>query len=269
LLPGLDVVEAADPPDLADVAVHAALHLLRGQAVAQVARAEAQEVRAPGLDVLAALEAQRRQRDLQLHHEAGVGDPAGRIPDAVPAVVLVAGGVVDHQVHLRAERVDEELVGTTLVVEGVEHHADEVVVVGGVAIAQEGADLLRVRILGDEGDQHVLAVFGDIGGGLHVGRGVLGRARLDAEVDLGGLRPEGSSITPSIFASPSTCGMSTAAGRTGREPPSAASAGAAVASRARHRLAARARRAGRGAAIGGFGLMGLDFGARKGGASLN
>ena len=47
----------------------------------------------------------------------------------------LAGDVVVRQVHLHAERVDEELEAASLVVEAVDHDADQIVLVRAVAVA--------------------------------------------------------------------------------------------------------------------------------------
>ncbi len=147
------------------------------------ARIEADHIDAPGLVPLAARETQLVERNRHLHHVARLGDAAGRVPDRVPGRRLAAGDVVVEQVHLHAERVDEELEGPALVVEGVEDDADEVVVPGGVAVREVGADRLWIGVFRLETDVEVTVVVKDQGLGLHRGRLVLRWAGLVAERD--------------------------------------------------------------------------------------
>ena len=67
-------------------------------------------------------EPQGAEGDGQLHLVALGGDAAGRAPDRIPGVILAlaAAHLVAREVHLHAQRVDEELVAAALVVEGVE-----------------------------------------------------------------------------------------------------------------------------------------------------
>ena len=185
--PGSDPREAGEPGLVAQVAVAAAGLRVEPQAAPQVARPDAQGVDAPGLRRGALREAQRREGDRHLDLVAVGGHPAGRVPQGVPRLVLVAGDVVVRQVHLHAQRVDEELEGAALVVEGVEHDAGEVVVEGVVAVAQPGADLVRLGVVG--ADRHVEAVA-------VVGDPHLGRHRRGDVVPRGGLVVEGEGGWP-------------------------------------------------------------------------
>ena len=108
-------------------------------------------------------------------------DLAGRVPDRVPRRALVAIHVVVDQVHLHAERVDEELERAALIVEGVEHDADEIVVERRVAIAQIGANRLRVRIARIERDQELIAVLDEVSRRLDLGRLILARVGFDRQ----------------------------------------------------------------------------------------
>jgi len=83
---------------------------------------------------------------------------------------------------LDAERIHEEFERAPLIVEGVEHHADEVVVERGVAIAQIRADLARIGIACVEGDEELVAVLDEVRDGLDVGPRILARKRLDREL---------------------------------------------------------------------------------------
>ena len=190
VLAGLDAGEPAEFRETAQVAAVVAIADVVRQAVAVVARAETQRVDAPLLHVLAVLEAQRRERDFELDDVAGGVDLAGRVPQAVPRRILVAALLLDDQVHLRAPRVREDFVRAALVVEGVEHQADEIVAPRAVAIAQVRADGRRLRVLGDERDQQVGAVLGQVHRGLDRRRRVFARAGLVGQVELGRLLPK-------------------------------------------------------------------------------
>jgi len=148
--------------ELAEEAVAIAVGRVVGDAVAHVARPGAAELDAPGELAAAAGEADLLERDRDLDGVAVLVDAACRGPDEVERPVLAAGAV--DGVGLHAQRVDAELVGAALVVEGVEEDDDVVVLHEGVdrvAVHQVGADLLRLGIMGAEGDVDVVAVVGD------------------------------------------------------------------------------------------------------------
>ena len=174
LRPGVIALDAGQLRLLAEIAVDAALQAVEADAAALVARIDAQRVDAPGLLAgrRAGSAATRRAPPSRPRSRSSVS-AAGGGPDGVPGIVLAAGDVVLDQVHLHAQRVDEELEGAALVVEGVEHDADEIVLEGAVAVGEAGADRRRLRIVGPEGDVEVLVVVGDPALGAHRRRDVV------------------------------------------------------------------------------------------------
>ncbi len=78
-------------------------------------------------------------------------DATRRGPDRVPVLVLAPRHVILEEIHLDSQRIDEKLEPPSLVIEGVENHADEIIVEGPVAVRQTGPDFFGVVIVGDKG----------------------------------------------------------------------------------------------------------------------
>src|SRR5262249_25677718 len=78
-------------------------------------------------NVLTAFEANALERQTNLHGVAGVGEPAGTVPDPVGRGVLTAGNAVQH-VHLNAARVHHHVVRELTRAERVETETNPVVV---------------------------------------------------------------------------------------------------------------------------------------------
>ncbi|WP_259302777.1 hypothetical protein [Thermomonas sp. S9] len=136
------------------------------------------------LQAAAAREAQGRERNPDLHVVTARGQPPGALPQAIPARILLVGGValVADQVGLHAQRVDDQLVAAAVVVEGVQEHAHPVVVERAVAVAQVGLDARGIGVFGMEGEVQRVAVVADAHAGFHRRRGVV--AGLDVVGDL-------------------------------------------------------------------------------------
>ena len=153
-------------------------------------RLDPDEADAPGLRAAAGREAQRREGNGELDLVAAGGDPAGRVPESIPGGVFAVAAalalgrqVVAEEVHLDSERVDVELEGAPAVEEGVEPHADEVAVVGLVAVGEAGADRFGVGILGGATDIEPLAVVEQPAGSRDRRRRVLAGLGLIGEGD--------------------------------------------------------------------------------------
>ena len=195
---GRDPREARDRRQLADRAVAVALDRLARELQAIAPRLDPREADAPGLRRAAGREAQRGEGDRELDLVAPGGDPAGRVPEGVPGGVLavlaalpLGRQVVAEEVHLDSERIDVELEGAPAVEEGVEPDADEIAVVGLVAVGETGADLLGVRVFGAAADIEPLVVVEQAAGGRDRRRAVLARLGFVGECDDLGLLPDG------------------------------------------------------------------------------
>ena len=128
-------VESLDLLFLAQVAVGAAQPRKQADVVALRPGIAAHPVDAPGLfSATGVLKTKLVEGNRDFDFVAGVRDAARRI-------------------HLHAERVDEELVGSPFVVEGVEHHPDEVVVPGIVPVGEPRPYTQRIRIVALEADE--------------------------------------------------------------------------------------------------------------------
>ena len=117
------------------------------------ARIAAYAVDVPRLRAAGVLKAKLVERDRHLHFVAGVGDAARRVPDRAPGHVVVARHVVVDGIHLHAVGIDEQLVGAPFVVEGVQHHPDEIVVPRVVPVGVPRPNLRRVRVVALERDE--------------------------------------------------------------------------------------------------------------------
>src|SRR5690606_6773515 len=108
--------EALVFPPFALEAVGVARHAVARELVALVAGPVAEQRDAPGVVAAAGGEAQRRERDAHLDLVALVGDPAGALPQAVPAGVLLVAAValVADDVALHAERIGDDLVAAAV-----------------------------------------------------------------------------------------------------------------------------------------------------------
>lgn len=120
-----------------------------------------------------------------------------RVPDRIPGIVFVACGIVLEQVHLDAERIDEELEGAQVIVEWIDDDADKIVIVGTVAVTQPCADLPRLRVLGVEREVKRVGVVGQQHTGADRRRLVLSRSRLELELKHQRIAPRGI-IEPAI-----------------------------------------------------------------------
>src|SRR5205085_3995838 len=98
----------------------------------------AKEMRAPKF-AFACLESQRLERDRDLDVETGLVNDAFRFHQQIDAEVFAAT-FGDNAVALNSERIEEDLKRFALVVEGIEHEADVVVVENVVALRDRGAD---------------------------------------------------------------------------------------------------------------------------------
>ncbi len=139
-----------------------------------------------GIDVR---EAQALERDGHFDGVALGVDLAVGGEDGVPAVVhvIVAALLDPHHVHLDPGGIEEEGEGPALLVEGVEHDEDPVVLHAAVALGDRTADLAGLGVEGPESDVEVLLVEGQVG---HrpLGRdAVLLGGQLDEVLDLEGL----------------------------------------------------------------------------------
>src|SRR5690606_23334363 len=161
-----------------------ARHAVAGELVALVARPVAEQRNAPALLGAAGREAQGGERNAELDRVAVHGQAPGALPQAVPARILLVGEValVADDVALHAQRVGYQLVTTAVVVEGVEEHADPIVVEHRVAVAQVRADLRRVRVERVEGHVQRLRGIAHAHDGPDRRRGVV--AGLDVVRDL-------------------------------------------------------------------------------------
>ena len=148
-----------------------------------------QQVNAPGLFAVDLRKSQLAEWDLHFNDIALVVNPARRIPDRVPRVVLALRNVVVGEVHLHTKRVGEELERAAAVPVGVNHDPDEIVVECRVAVSEEGTNGFGIRIFRVEGDEQALAVLNNVGDGLDTGREVLARARFGIDIDSRGVLP--------------------------------------------------------------------------------
>jgi hypothetical protein len=193
----LHTLEPDDFRGLAEIAVVAAFERVEPDPVALVPGVNADHVDSPGHSVGGAGKTQRGEGQPHLDFVPGLGEAAGGVPDGVPGIVLVAGHLVHGQVHLHPEGVGEELEGPPLVVERVEDQAHEVVLVGGVAIREPGADPVRLGIVGAEGDVKTVHVVGDPDLGADGSGTVLGGSRFVGQLERRGLSP-GALVEPSV-----------------------------------------------------------------------
>ncbi len=195
---GGDPREACDRRQLADRAVPVAVERLARELQAIATRLDPGESDAPDLLPAAGGKAERGERDRELDLVPVGGDPAGRVPDRIPRSVLAVVAapvlglqVVAEEVHLHPERADVELEGAPAVEERVEPHADEVAVVGLVAVGEAGADRFGVGILGVAADIEPRAVVEQAAGGRDRRRAVLAGLGLEGERDDRALLPGG------------------------------------------------------------------------------
>ena len=177
------VRETVELAELADVAALVAVLRVVRDPRPPVARPEAKQVDAPGLIALRAWESELAERDRELDDVAVGRDAACRVPDRVPGRVLGAIHVVLNRVHLHAEWIHEELERAALVVEGVDHDADEVVVPSGVGVAQIGANRPRLRVARVERDEQLIAVLHEVDLRRDLRGLVLARIGFEREID--------------------------------------------------------------------------------------
>jgi phosphatidate cytidylyltransferase len=107
--------------------------------------------------------AQALERNRERRHVAERRDSPARLPHRVEAHVVVLAFGRD-PVRLDAEGVGEEHVRPLPVVEGVEHHGDEVVREDRLAPRHPGAQPRRARGAADEHDVQIDRVVGEVGG---------------------------------------------------------------------------------------------------------
>lgn len=176
--PGVIPWKPAIFEELADVAAVAA-ERLEADAVTLAPRVDAEHVDAPRLLAGGAAEAERRERDGHFDRVALRGDPACRLPDRVPRLVLPPADVVLEEVHLHSERVDEELEAPPLVVERVQDDSDEIVLEGLVAVREVGSDLSGPGVVSAESDIEVIVVVDDEAFRSHGGLDVVAGECLD------------------------------------------------------------------------------------------
>src|SRR5690606_39769943 len=93
---------------MAHQAVAVARYHDAGNLVADVARIVPEGDHAPAAGTVGVAEAQGRERNPDLDLVAAGRDPAGAGPQAVPGRILVVGRVLADQVHLHAQRADED-----------------------------------------------------------------------------------------------------------------------------------------------------------------
>ena len=131
------------------------------------------------------------ERDRHLDLVTGVGDPTRRLPHRVPRVVIVAANVIVDGVDLNSERGAEQLVGSSLIVEGIEDNPHPVVVPSLVSIRIPSANLGRIGIVGPEPEIDMPLVIGNKADGLYRWGDVLARPYLIREFYPGGGFPGG------------------------------------------------------------------------------
>ena len=187
--PGVGALETGGLRDLAKVAAHTPIHGLAGHPDPVAAGIEADRVEAPGQLFATARKSKLVEGNRHFDDVTFFRDATCRGPDRVPGRCLIAAQIVVEQIHLHAERIDEKLEGPSLIVEGVQHDADEVVVEGRVPIDHVGSNGLRIIVVGLESDIDMTAAVGDQTLGLHRRRDVLARAGLILQVDSGSFLP--------------------------------------------------------------------------------
>ena len=114
------------------------------------------EVDPPRLRVARGIEAQRLERDPHFQRPARVALHRAHSGDAVPRFDDLARVIERLLVAHRTLRVDEEQEGVAFVVEGVEHHAEDVAVRRyEVALEPHRDRPLRLRVVVDAGDVEI------------------------------------------------------------------------------------------------------------------
>ena len=179
----LESRESLDRPRIRDAGEVEEPRDRRPEGVFVQAADAAQEVDAPGL-LGAFAEAEGLEGDRHLHLPAPRHPPGADMPDAVPVAVELAPLVEDLPVELGAGRVRLEHVAVPPVVEGVEHHAEDVSGAGreitrqvvhddplGLVVVGEGPDIEELVVVehphfGLEGRRHPLVrvALGEPGG---------------------------------------------------------------------------------------------------------
>ena len=148
------------------------------------ARIYTQYIDAPALLAVPLRESQLTQRNLHFDDVTRVRNLSGGVPDGVPRIVFSLVHVIIGQVHLHTQRIRKELERATRIAIGVQHNADEVIVVRRIAVAQVGANGGWIRILRVKRDVQVVAVFNEVGNGLHTRRNVFAGICFDVNIDL-------------------------------------------------------------------------------------
>ena len=185
--PLIDVLDSVQVSDLGDVDEVDVL-IRRGPTRGLVAAADAaQDVEAPGGRVRR--EVQALERDRQLHRPALRVDRAARPPDAVPLDAQRA--VVLHQaVAPPPGRADLEEERIPVVVEGIDHDGDAVVVGDpGVARHLGRDDLVGLGVPAARGDVERVGVVGEVDVGALARLGALDGLDLDEPLDARRLAP--------------------------------------------------------------------------------
>ena len=134
--------------------------VLRPKRIFVVAGDATVQQNAPGLRI-AGGETQAAKGNRDPHHKAPVGYLSLRIPNRVEREIeILTFG--PERVGLHAQRVGEKGVRAPMIVEGVEHDLDGVVIDDVFAPGKPGANLLRFSIKTDENGIQVLSVVAKV-----------------------------------------------------------------------------------------------------------
>ena len=105
---------------------------------------------------------QRRERDPDLGGPAGLGDVHFGPPPLVPLQIDVLPFVGDQRVVLRPERIDREVERVAVIVEGIEHHLEAVIVEQRIVAPHlAGDDAVTFRVEAGDADIQVRRVQQD------------------------------------------------------------------------------------------------------------
>ncbi len=127
--------------------------------------------------------------DGHLNLIAGCRQPALGEPDSIPRQVISMIDVVVEGIHLNTEGIDNKLISAPLIIEGVEHDPDPVIVPQFIPIGIPGEYSGGIRIETPKGHQDPLLIPGQPNLGGDRRRGILGGTNLEGDQKLCSITP--------------------------------------------------------------------------------